>query len=226
MLGIIFNAESGSTMANFHYRLLIVDDDPLGRDLLHSSLSARGFDVAVAKDGFAALDQMHGALPDVIVSDLKMPNMSGFEFLSIARRRFPQIPTIAVSGEFHPPIEPLGVLADGFLAKPFRIEELLAKIEELLHDAPPRPAINQTGTSAGLGAAERRLLRNYLHRLPAFVLHTGREKCPAPSRASYVGVHFLRCASSVYRRRDAGSSGASDDQERRGRVNRSQKKGP
>jgi len=130
-------------MANFHYRLLIVDDEPRSRDLLQSSLSRKGFDVGIAKDGFAALAQMHGALPDLIVSDLKMPNMSGFEFLSIARRRFPQIPTIAVSGEFHTPVEPLGVLADAFLAKPLRFEELLATIADLLRDAPPRPAIKR-----------------------------------------------------------------------------------
>ena len=130
-------------MANFHYRLLVIDDESLSRDLLQDSLSAKGYEVGIAKDGFAALAQMRGALPDLIVSDLKMPNMSGFEFLSIARRRFPQIPTIAVSGEFHPPIDPLGVLADAFLPKPFRLEELLAKIAELLRDAPPRPAIKR-----------------------------------------------------------------------------------
>jgi DNA-binding response OmpR family regulator len=130
-------------MANFHYRLLVIDDEPPSRDLLQSSLSKQGYEVCVAKDGFAALAQMRGALPDLIVTDLKMPNMSGFEFLSIARRRFPQIPTIAVSGEFHPPLEPLGVLADAFFAKPCRIEELLAKIADLLRDAPPRPAIKR-----------------------------------------------------------------------------------
>ena len=86
---------------------------------------------------------MRGALPDLIVTDLKMPNMSGFEFLSIARRRFPQIPAIAISGEFHPPVEPLGVLADAFFAKPFKFEELTAKIAQLLRDAPPRPAIKR-----------------------------------------------------------------------------------
>jgi CheY-like chemotaxis protein len=123
--------------------VLLIDDEPLSREVFQSSLSAKGYEVGVAKDGFAALAQMRGALPDLIVTDLKMPNMSGFEFLSIARRRFPQIPTIAVSGEFHPPIEPLGVLADVFLAKPFRLEELLAKIADLLRDAPPRPAIKR-----------------------------------------------------------------------------------
>ena len=66
-------------MANFHYRLLVIDDEPPGRDLLQSSLSKQGYEVCVAKDGFAALVQMRGALPDLIVSDLKMPNMSGFE---------------------------------------------------------------------------------------------------------------------------------------------------
>jgi len=115
-------------VANFRYRLLVIDDEPLNQELLAISLSAAGYEVAVAKDGFAALAQMHGALPDLIISDLKMPNMSGFEFLSIARRRFPQIPTIAVSGEFHPPIEPLGVIADAFLSKPFSLDELQAKI--------------------------------------------------------------------------------------------------
>jgi CheY-like chemotaxis protein len=130
-------------VANFHYRLLVIDDEPLNRELLASSLSAAGYEVEVAKDGFAALAQMHGALPDLIISDLKMPNMSGFEFLSIARRRFPQIPTIAVSGEFHPPIEPLGVIADAFLSKPFSLDELEAKIAELLRDSPPRPAIKK-----------------------------------------------------------------------------------
>ena len=113
-------------MANFRYRLLVIDDEPLNQELLAISLSAAGYEVGVAKDGFAALAQMHGALPDLIISDLKMPNMSSFEFLSIARRRFPQIPTIAVSGEFHPPIEPLGVIADAFLSKPFSLDELQA----------------------------------------------------------------------------------------------------
>jgi CheY-like chemotaxis protein len=84
-------------MANFHYRLLVVDDEPPVRDLFQGSLSTEGYEVRVAKDGFEALAQMRGALPDLILSDLKMPNMSGLEFLSVVRRRFPQIPTIAIS---------------------------------------------------------------------------------------------------------------------------------
>ena len=199
-------------MVNFHYRVLVIDDEPPSRDLLQSSLSKQGYEVCVAKDGFAALAQMRGALPDLIVSDLKMPNMSGFEFLSIARRRFPQIPTIAVSGEFHAPVEPLGVLADAFFAKPVRLEELLAKIADLLHDAPPRPAIKRDRAPVWV-PRDGGVLRNHLHRLPALLLDTRREKCPSPLRASHAGVHFLRDAGSVHCRRKARSIGASDDQE-------------
>src|ERR1041384_833910 len=130
-------------MGNFHYRLLVIDDGPLSRELFQAALTEKGYEVGVAQDGFAALAQMRGALPDLIVSDLKMPNMSGFEFLSIARRRFPQIPAIAISGEFQPPVDPLGVLADAFFPKPCRFEELKARISDLLHDAPPRPAIKR-----------------------------------------------------------------------------------
>jgi CheY-like chemotaxis protein len=54
-----------------------------------------GYEVRTSEDGFSALVQLRAALPDLIVSDLRMPNMSGFELLSIIRRRFPQIPVIA-----------------------------------------------------------------------------------------------------------------------------------
>jgi len=97
------------TMAGFPYRLLVVDDDPSIRDLYQASLSMAGYEVRVAKDGLDALAQMRGALPDLILTDLKMANMSGFEFLSVVRRRFPQIPTIAISGEYEPPKHPFSL---------------------------------------------------------------------------------------------------------------------
>ena len=130
-------------MANFRYRLLVVDDVPSIRDLLQTSLSMEGYEVRVANDGFDALAQMRGALPDLILTDLKMPNMSGFELLSVVRRRFPQVPTIAISGEFQPADEELGVLADAFLPKPHSSKELFATIAKLLGDAPPRPAVKK-----------------------------------------------------------------------------------
>ena len=66
-------------------------------------MSSFGFSVRVAEDGFVALKILREVLPDLILTDLRMPGMSGFELLSIVRRRFPHIPTIAtiaISGEY------------------------------------------------------------------------------------------------------------------------------
>src|SRR5579872_4518394 len=79
-------------------QILVVDDEASIRESLEMLLTSAGYDVAIAKDGFDALLQIKRSLPDVIVSDLNMPQMSGFEFLSVVRRRFPQIPVIAMSG--------------------------------------------------------------------------------------------------------------------------------
>lgn len=89
--------------------------------------------------GFAALAELRRSLPDVLITDLRMPNMSGFELLSVVRRRFPNIAVIAVSGEFDG-IAPAGLIADAFLSKAsYRPEELFNKIADLLRDSPLRP---------------------------------------------------------------------------------------
>ena len=76
-----------------------------------------GFSVRTAEDGFVALQILREVLPDIILADLKMPGMSGFELLSIVRRRFPHIPTIAISGEYYLASMPLGLLVDHFFQK-------------------------------------------------------------------------------------------------------------
>ncbi len=53
-----------------------------------------------AEDDFEGLAALRRALPDMIISDLQMPNMNGFEFFSVVRQRFPTVPVIVISGEF------------------------------------------------------------------------------------------------------------------------------
>ena len=78
--------------------VLLVDDDPFVRQLLSRYLKKAGFDACRAEDGIDAIGKLRETLPKVIISDLQMPRMSGFEFIGVVRRRFPTIPVIALSG--------------------------------------------------------------------------------------------------------------------------------
>lgn len=125
---------------HFKNRVLVVDDEPIILQTTAAILEGEGFTVRVAEDGFAGLKTLRETLPDVIISDLRMPNMSGFEFLAVVRRRFPHIPVIAISGEFLTPDTPPGLLVDVFFQKGgYTQAELFAAIRRLVSDAPTRP---------------------------------------------------------------------------------------
>lgn len=119
-------------------QILVVDDDQSVRETVAMSLMAAGYDVVAAEDGFQALSQLRKRLPDLILSDLDMPGMSGFELLSVVRRRFPQISTVAMSGGYVGNELPFGVIADGFFAKGGQPKNLLWTIQRLLRSAPAR----------------------------------------------------------------------------------------
>lgn len=131
--------------------LLVVEDEPTIRALFVTLLSSAGFSVAQAEDGFAALEEVRRRRPALILSDLNMPRMTGFELLSVVRRRFPAINVIAMSGAFTGDAVPAGVAADAFYEKSGRhistlvhvIEELLVEARALaaLGDGDPDPAV-------------------------------------------------------------------------------------
>ena len=99
------------------YQILVVVDDTNICETTKMLVASAGYDVLCAEDGFRALLQMKIKTPDLVVSDLNMPNMSGFEFLSVVRRRFPQVAVVAVSGAYEGNAFPGGVIADAFFAK-------------------------------------------------------------------------------------------------------------
>jgi CheY-like chemotaxis protein len=78
--------------------ILLVDDDPSVRIFLSRRLEAAGFKARQAEDGIDGLVKLRDELPDVIISALEMPRMSGMEFVSVVRHRFPSLPVIALSG--------------------------------------------------------------------------------------------------------------------------------
>jgi CheY-like chemotaxis protein len=133
----------------FQYRILIVEDDASLREFGKLLLSAQGYEVLCAEDGFEGLAALKQSLPDIIISDLRMPNMNGFEFLSVVRRRFPSIPVIAISGEFSGLSVPESVLADAFFSKgQYQPPQLFEKIVELLQELPTRPRIGKPNKAA------------------------------------------------------------------------------
>lgn len=136
-------------MESFRYRILIVDDEPSLRDIGKLLLEAQGYEVLCAEDGFGGLAALKESLPDIIISDLRMPNMNGFEFLSVVRRRFPTIPVIVISSEFTGVSVPESVLADACFSKgEFKPEALFQKIIDLLNELPTRPRVGKPTKAA------------------------------------------------------------------------------
>jgi CheY-like chemotaxis protein len=124
-------------------QILVVDDDPPIRETVAMLLISAGYDVSTAGDGFGALLQLRKMLPDVIVSDLDMPGMTGFELLSVVRRRFPRILTLAMSGAYPGDELPPEVIADGFYAKGGHAQNLFRILEQLIRSAPARGSAHQ-----------------------------------------------------------------------------------
>ena len=109
---------NGAMIHSEKYTIVVVDDERTIRNSVAMILRAAGYEVSTATDGLDALMQMRSTIPDVIISDLNMPQMSGFEFLSVVRRRFPEISVIATSGAYQDGESiPGGVIADAFYSK-------------------------------------------------------------------------------------------------------------
>ena len=121
-------------------RVLLVDDAPLMRKLISGYLVAAGYVVRTAVDGLDALEELRAGLPDLIISDLTMPRMSGFEFLEVVRKRFPQIRVIVISGAAAQEI-PKEVPADAYYYKSgFGFDPLLQTVLDLTRKPAPRTA--------------------------------------------------------------------------------------
>jgi two-component system, OmpR family, KDP operon response regulator KdpE len=117
-------------------RILVVDDEPQLTRVLRTGLSSRGYDVRAAADGLTALDTFNDWNPDLVITDLGMPNMNGIE-LCRRLRAISQVPIIVLSakGEEETKVEALDTGADDFVTKPFGIDELLARVRASLRRA-------------------------------------------------------------------------------------------
>ena len=125
-------------------RVLIVDDEPQIRRALRTALAGHGYVVEIAEDGEMALAALAARPPDLVVLDLKIPGVDGFEVLR-QTRAWSKVPVIVLSarGEERTKVGALDLGADDYLTKPFGLEELLARVRAILRraGAPGTPVI-------------------------------------------------------------------------------------
>jgi len=114
-------------------KILVVDDEPQITRVLRTSLSAHGYEVRTAGDGEAGLLAVQEWAPDLVITDLSMPKMTGTELCENIRD-CSQVPIIVLSvkGEDKIKVEALDKGADDYITKPFSINELLARIRASL----------------------------------------------------------------------------------------------
>lgn len=120
-----------------HRRILVVDDEPQITRVLRTSLTSQGYDIRVANDGETALEIMKDWTPDLVITDLSMPNMDGLELCRRIRSKS-QVPIIVLSvrGEEKTKVQALDAGADDYVTKPFGMEELLARVRVSLRRTP------------------------------------------------------------------------------------------
>jgi len=133
-------------------RILVVDDEPQLTRVLRTGLKSRGYDVRAAADGLAGFEAFNDWHPDLVITDLAMPNVDGLE-LCRRLRAVSQVPIIVLSakGEEKTKVEALDLGADDYVTKPFGIDELLARIRASLRraNAPAATEAMQTTLHSG-----------------------------------------------------------------------------
>jgi two-component system KDP operon response regulator KdpE len=130
-------------------RILVVDDEPQITRVLRRSLSAHRYDVRTAADGQSALETIQDFHPDLVITDLQMPELGGLD-LCRKIRVSSQVPIIVLSvkGEETTKVAALDAGADDYVTKPFGMDELLARVRAALRRAPSE-AEEQTRLEAG-----------------------------------------------------------------------------
>lgn len=122
-------------------RILVVDDEARMRELVRLYLASAGYEVLEAQDGLEALQRFEAEAPDLVVLDLMLPRLDGWEVCQRIRK-YSRVPIIMLTarGEVHDKVVGLRLGADDYIAKPFDGRELLARVEAVLRRAAPAGA--------------------------------------------------------------------------------------
>ncbi len=114
-------------------RVMVVDEHEGFRAKVSRLMAERGYETYPAADGIDALRQIYHVMPQLVVSDAGLPNLSGFEFLPFVKRRFPAIGVIALGCEPEEPVRRSRFVADAIVPRqPFDAEQLMKSAEEVI----------------------------------------------------------------------------------------------
>lgn len=140
--------EDVKTGGRFRRRILLVDGNEALLLRCSDALLAEGYEVITARNGFEALNILRGAHPDLVITELNLPHMSGFELLSVVRKRFPLISVIATSGEYTAITVPHEAICDAFVPKSGDFfPELIAEARTLISESPVRGSQPRTAAA-------------------------------------------------------------------------------
>ena len=121
-------------------QILVVDDEAQIRRVLSTSLSAQGYAIRTASEGAEALQIVKDWMPDLVITDLGMPNMDGLELCRQLRAESPvPIIVLSVRGQERMKVEALDAGADDYVTKPFSMNEFLARVRATIRRVPTRP---------------------------------------------------------------------------------------
>jgi len=117
-------------------RILVVDDEDALRAVLSGELSSTGYDVATASDGDEAITVIQNKKFDLVLLDIKMPKVDGFEVLKFIKKNFPTVKVIMLTGfaDLKNAIESKKNGAEDFVSKPYDLVDLLTTIERVLSE--------------------------------------------------------------------------------------------
>ncbi|MFZ1490797.1 MAG: response regulator, partial [Ilumatobacteraceae bacterium] len=123
-------------------RIVLVEDDTRISEPLTRMLQVEGFDVDLHSTGSAAMQAIRDERPDLVLLDLTLPDIDGIDVCRTLRAQDPQLPIVMLTarGEEVDVVVGLGAGADDYVAKPFRVAELLARIQARLRPTAPTAA--------------------------------------------------------------------------------------
>ena len=127
-----------------HNKILVVDDEPRMVQLIAMNLNLEGFEVVSAQGGFQSLEKVTREMPDLVLLDIMMPDMDGFETLKRIRE-ISNVPVIflSVKAEESDRVHGLDLGADDYITKPFSPRELVSRIKAVLRRVEPENAVKK-----------------------------------------------------------------------------------